>query len=144
MTRARSIGFLSMAAFLILSASFFLGGPQAKETDAAGCKDHPLFTRTQSMHIVSCELVEFDRFVFKTGKGTEAPVEGKRVDIKHQTDAGNVAPSPLAIIRNHQQAIATIGGTVQHEDQRYTILKATKDGKEIWAQVDPASATGMA
>jgi OOP family OmpA-OmpF porin len=138
MTRARSIVFLFMAVFIISPASLLSAAPQAKEPDAAGCKDHPLFTRMQNMYIVLCKMVEFDRFVFKTGKGTEAPVEGKRFDIKYQTDAGNAAPSPLAIIRNHQQAIAKIGGTVQYEDQRYTILKATKDGKEIWAQVDTA------
>ncbi len=138
MTHARSVGFLSVAALLIASASLSSSAPQAKEPDAAGCKDHPLFTRMQNMHIVSCRMVEFERVVFKTGKGTEAPVEGKRFDIKYQTNAGNVAPSPLAIIRNHQQAIAAIGGTVQYEDQRYTVLKATKDGTEIWAQVDTA------
>jgi len=49
-----------------------------------------------------------------------------------------VAPSPLAIIRNHQQAIAAIGGTTVWEDVRYTTLKVSKDGKEIWAQVDTA------
>jgi len=138
MTRARSIVFLFMAASLIAPASLLSAAQQAKDPDAAGCKDHPLFTRMQNMHIMTCKTVEFERVVFKTGKGTEAPVEGKRSDIKYQTDAGNVAPSPLAIIRNHQQAIAKIGGTVQYEDQRYTVLKTSKDGKEIWAQVDTA------
>jgi hypothetical protein len=68
-------------------------------------------------------------FAFKTGKGTEATVEGKRFDIRYTTTAGNTAPSPLAIIRNHQQAIAKIGGTMQYEDQRYTILKVASEGK---------------
>ncbi len=53
-----------------------------------------------------------------------------------------MAPSPLAIIRNHQQAIAAIGGTMQYEDPRYTILKVTRDGKEVWAQVDTAWGKG--
>jgi OOP family OmpA-OmpF porin len=92
----------------------------------------------QNMRIVSCKAVEFERVAFKTGKGTEALVEGRRFDIKYQTDAGQAAPSPLAIIRNHQQAIARIGGAVQYEDQRYTVLKVSRDGKEIWAQVDTA------
>jgi OOP family OmpA-OmpF porin len=127
-----------MAAFLFVPVFLLSAAPQAKEPDAAGCKDHPLFTRMQNMHIVLCKTVEFERIVFKTGKGTEAPVEGKRFDIKYQTDAGNAAPSPLAIIRNHQQAIAKIGGTVQYEDQRYTVLKVSRDGKEIWVQVDTA------
>ena len=92
----------------------------------------------QNMYIVSCKVSDFERFVFKTGKGTEVPVEGKRVDIRYRTNTGSAAPSPLAIIRNHQQAIAKIGGVVMFEDQRYTILKVSKDGKEIWVQVDTA------
>jgi OmpA-OmpF porin, OOP family len=139
MIRPQSISLtLFMASFLIAPASRLFPAPQAKAPDAAGCADHPLFTRMQNMRIVSCKAVDFERFVFKTGKGTEAPIEGKRFDIKYQTDTGGVAPSPLAIIRNHQQAIAKIGGSVQFEDQRYTILKVSKDGKEIWTQVDTA------
>lgn len=129
-----------MAALLVTSASVLSSAPQTKESDAAGCKDHPLFTRMQNMRIVSCKMAEFDQFVFKTGtgKGTDVPVEGKRFEIRYRPVAGSVAPSPLAIIRNHQQAIAAIGGTVQFEDPRYTYLKAAKDGREIWAQVDTA------
>jgi OOP family OmpA-OmpF porin len=138
MIRTRSFAFLFMAVFLIALASLVFAVQQSKEPDSAGCKDHPLFTRMQNMHITLCRTVEFERFVFKTGKGTETGVEGKRFDIKYQTDAGNVAPSPLAIIRNHQQAIAKIGGTTLYEDQRYTVLRVSKDGKEIWTQVDTA------
>ena len=86
-------------------------------------------------------MVEFDRFAFKTGKGTEVPVEGKRFDIRYRINTGGVAPSPLAIVRNHQQAIARIGGTSQFEDPRYAILKVINDGKEVWTQVDTSSRT---
>jgi hypothetical protein len=79
-------------------------------------------------------MVEFDRVVFKTGKGTEAPVEGKRFDMKDQIRAA-VVPCPLAIIRSHHQAIAPIGGTVQFDDQRDTVLKASRGGREIRAQI---------
>lgn len=142
MTRNRSMTFLSVAIALVLSASLSSGAPQAADQDARGCKDHPLFTRMQNMRIVLCTMVEFDKFDFKTGKGTSVPVEGKRFDIKYQIHAGGVAPSPLAIIRNHQQAIGAIGGTVAYEDQRYTIVKLAKDGKEVWAQVDTAWSRG--
>ncbi len=121
--------------FLFLTTCLYAG---AGEPDAAGCSDHPLFTRMQNMRIVLCKTVKFDSFKFKTGKGTETVVEGKRFDIKYQTIAGNEYPGPLAIIRNHQQAITKIGGTVLFEDPRYTWLKVVKDGKEIWAQVDTA------
>jgi OmpA-OmpF porin, OOP family len=138
MTRSRSIEVLLMAVLVTASASHIFSAPQAKDADSKGCTDHPLFTRMQNMHIVSCKLIEFDRFVFKTGKGTPAPVEGKRFDIRYQINSGGAAPSPLAILRNHQQAIAKIGGTGQFEDKRYAILKVTNDGKEIWTQVDTA------
>jgi len=54
MIRARSIAFLSMAAFLIASAFLLFAAPQAKEPDTAGCKDHPLFTRMQNMPGIQC------------------------------------------------------------------------------------------
>jgi OOP family OmpA-OmpF porin len=142
MTRARLSPYFAIAILLVVSTTLLYGFPQAKSPDAAGCTDHPLFTRMQNMRIVLCKAVEFDRFVFKTGKGTEAAVEGKRFDIKYQIDTGGTAPTPLAIIRNHQQAIAKIGGTAVSEDQRYTVVKVTKDGKEIWAQVDTAWGRG--
>lgn len=136
MTQARLLRVVFAVALLIPS---FLA--RAAEPDAAGCKDHPLFTRMQNMRIVTCKMVDFDRFAFKNGK-TTTPIEGKRFEIKYQTIAGAVPPSPLAIIRNHQRAIAAIGGTTQFEDARYTILKVTKGGKEIWAQVDTAWGKG--
>lgn len=136
--RTPSARFIAAAAFLLASASLLSGAPQAKESDAAGCKDHPLFTRMQNTHIVSCKVAEFEQFVFKTGKATTTAVEGRKVDVRYRINTGNTAPSPLAIIRNHQQAIAAIGGTVRYEDQRYTILSVTKDNKEVWAQVDTA------
>ena len=142
MNRALATFFLFVTASLIASGSLLCAAPQAKEPDATGCNDHPLFTRMQNMRIAMCKTVDFDRVVFKTGKATQVAVEGKRVDIRYQANAGITAPSPLAIIRNHQQAIARIGGTMQYEDQRYTTLKVSKDGKEIWAQVDTAWGRG--
>jgi OmpA-OmpF porin, OOP family len=143
MTRARSIAFLSMAIVLIITTAPIFAAPQATETDVAGSKDHPLFTRMQNMFIAVYKTVEFEREEFRTGKGNQTtPVEGKRFEIRYQTKTGNIAPSPLAIIRNHQEAIKRIGGTVMYEDQRYTVLKVSRDGKEIWAQVDTAWGKG--
>jgi len=136
MTRSRSIGLLLTTVLGILALPAFAAA-QAKDADARDCKDHPLLTRMQNMHIVSCKTVEFDQFAFKTAKGTET-VEGKRVEIRYQINAGSVAPSPLAIIRNHQQAIAKIGGAGQFEDRRYATLKVASEGKDVWTQVDTA------
>lgn len=139
MKHSHSVVFLIVVAFLIASAlPINAATQQVKEPDASGCSDHPLFTRMLNMRLVSCKTIAFDSAKFKTGKGTEAVVEGKRFDIKYQTITGNEYPGPIAILRNHQQAITNIGGTVLFEDPRYTWLKVAKDGKEIWAQVDTA------
>ncbi len=138
MNRVRSLGFLSIGTLFVVSASLVSSARQATERDAAGCQDHPLFTRMLNMRIVSCKVSEFDRFAFKTGKGSETPVEGRRFEVKYTTASGSMPPSPVAIIRNHQQAIGAIGGATQYEDARYTTLKVSKDGREIWVQVDTA------
>jgi outer membrane protein OmpA-like peptidoglycan-associated protein len=96
----------------------------------------------QNMRVVSCRNVDFDRFVFKSGKAETTPVEGKFTEIRYTIHTGGTAPSPVAIIRNHQQAIQSIGGAVKFEDGRYTILSVTKDGREVWAQVDTAWGKG--
>jgi OmpA-OmpF porin, OOP family len=132
---------LLITAFLITSVPLLCGAPQAKIPDKAGCQDHPLFTRMLDMRIEVCRTVAFDRFAFKTGKTAETPVEGKRFEVRYKSDAA-VAPSPLQIIRNHQQAIAKIGGRTVYEDQRYAIFKIAKDGNEVWAQLDTAWGKG--
>jgi outer membrane protein OmpA-like peptidoglycan-associated protein len=134
MAHVRLTRVVFVSGLMVAAASALAGSPQ----DKPGCTDHPLVTRMQNMHIVVCRSYDFDRFVFKTGKTTDTAVEGKRFEIRYQADTGATPPSVLAIIRNHQQALAQIGGSTQFEDQRYTNLKLTKDGKEVWVQVDTA------
>ena len=137
MPRLRSV--LLPCALVMCLAPLAAAEPQK---DAAGCKDHPLFTRMPDMYVVSCKASDFDRATFKTGKATQENVEGRKLEIRYALPAGPPPPSPLAIIRNHQQAIAAIGGTTTWEDNRYTTLKVAKDGKEIWTQVDTAWGRG--
>ncbi|MFZ5774234.1 MAG: OmpA family protein [Thermodesulfobacteriota bacterium] len=139
MQRSGHIVSLLVAAFLFLAALPLHAAPQQ---DAAGCSDHPLFTRMDNMRLTYCKTLPFASFKFKTGKNSDTPVEGRYFEIKYQIQDGFAPPSPLAIIRNHQQAIAAIGGATLYEDQRYTWLKVVKDGKEIWAQVDTAWGKG--
>jgi outer membrane protein OmpA-like peptidoglycan-associated protein len=143
MTRTSIAGAIALAVFAFASFDA-VASPQSKDADAANCKDHPLFTRMQDMHIATCKQAEFDRAVFKTGKGrgTDTAVEGRRFEIRYIANTGATPPTPVAILRNHQQAIKAIGGTVAFEDQRYTTLSLSKDGREIWAQVDTAWGRG--
>jgi OmpA-OmpF porin, OOP family len=115
---------------------------RAQEVDVKGSQDHPLLTRMANTYISVYKMAEFDRFVFKTGPKTTEPVEGRKFEIRYVTKQGSVPPTPIAVIRNHQQAIAKIGGSMVYEDQRYATLKVTKDGKSIWVQVDTAWGRG--
>ena len=110
----------------------------AQAGDKAGCKDHPLITRMPGMVIATCTTAEFDRFVFKTGKAVTETVEGRKVEMRYQITKGQPDPSKLSIIRNHQQALAAIGGTTRFEDARYTTVNVNRDGKDVWVQVDTA------
>lgn len=133
MTRFPSRLVILTSALVALGAS-----PSFAQPDAAGCQDHPLVTRMQNMRITTCKTVEFDKFAFKTGKATQESVEGRRFEARYQIATGQQAPAKLAIIRNHQDAIKAIGGTVKFEDDRYTILNVAKGGKDVWVQVDTA------
>ncbi|HEX8029285.1 MAG TPA: OmpA family protein [Vicinamibacterales bacterium] len=129
----------SYAAVTLLASLVFASPSFAQPTDdKAGCQDHPLVTRMPGMRIITCTTVDFDRFVFKTGKATTEPVEGRRVELRYQIEKGQPDPGKLSILRNHQQALAAIGGVMKYEDARYTVLNVVKNGKDAWIQVDTA------
>ncbi len=138
MTVYRSIFSRTTAAAFIIFLILLSLTPQAMAADATNCTDHPLFTRMNKMNIEKCRTSEFIKFDFKTGSKAVESVEGRLFEIRYKIETGNTAPSALAIIRNYQQACAKIGGKMLFEDSRYTTLKISKDGKEVWAQVDTA------
>lgn len=135
MFRTRSLLFLLVFACFLISAN-------AQEVDVKGSQDHPLLTRMQNMYISVYKTSEFDQFAFRTGPKTTEPVEGRRFEIRYVTKTGFTPPTPIAIIRNHEQAIAKIGGSTVYQDQRYATLKVVKDAKEVWVQVDTAWGKG--
>lgn len=122
----------------ILLAAF----PLLAKPDKPGSKDNPLLTRMQNTYIENYRTNPFDKFSFKVATGKVTPVEGKLTEIRYKTDDGIEAPTPTAILRNHQQAIRKVGGTVLFEDNRFTTLKVTKGGLETWIQVDTAWGRG--
>lgn len=129
---------LSIAYLSILTCCFAI----AAEPDAHGCKDHVLFTRMPGYHIVDCKDIDFDRYTFYAEKGKKVDVEGHYTMIRYKADKDVKAASPLTVIRNYQNAIKSIGGKVLFEDQRYTTLYYSKNGKDIWAQIDTAWGAG--
>ena len=120
----------------VLSLSIAAAPGAAQQKDAPNCKDHPLLTRIPDYWIQACTLKQFDSYAFSIGKGKTAPVEGQFTNIRYQPPASlTTKPSTLQLLRNVENAVKQIGGTVVATDQSKETLKLTKDGKELWIEV---------
>jgi len=120
---------------VILMSSFAFA---QEKKDAKGCKDHPLFTRMPGTYINDCKSSEFDGRDWHdpdTQGKTKVRVEGKYYYIEYFNQKEYEGKrSNLQVIRNYQNAMKKIGGSV-YGDNWWTYTKLLKDGKEIWAYV---------
>jgi outer membrane protein OmpA-like peptidoglycan-associated protein len=124
-----------MSALIFLLAT----GVAAQQPDSKGCKDHPLFpTRMPEYRIGNCKVEDFGVYEFYATKGPKTPVEGKFTFITYNfTGQRTNEPSGLAIVRNYENAIKKVGGTIlQSDPQRWVNGKIVKDGQETWVQVE--------
>ena len=110
------------------------------EPDAEGCKDHPLFTRMAGYRIANCETKEFDSYEFQTGSGKSVKVEGRRTQIAYTIQEGATKPGRPQVLRNYENAVKAIGGAVLASvDDAVVTLRAARDGKEYWVEVNAYS-----
>lgn len=124
-----------MNAMLLLLAS----GAAAQQPDQPGCKDHPLFpTRMPDYRIANCKVEDFGVYEFFATKGPKTPVEGKFTFITYAfTGQRANEPSGLAVVRNYENAIKKVGGTILQSDPvRWVNGKIVKDGQEVWVQAE--------
>jgi len=130
---------LVSAAFLLMTVAS--AGGQA---DKAGCQDHPLFpSRMPEYRLEACKVEDFGVYEFFSMKGAKTPVEGKFTFITYSFTGQRVnEPSGLAVIRNYENALKKVGGTIlQSDPQRWVNGKIVKDGQEIWAQIEKGNGT---
>lgn len=122
------------AVFVFLSATFVALPARAQKADAAGCKDHAILNRIPDYWIEACTLKQFDAYEFASGKG-KTRVEGQFTNLRYQPPP-NLSPKPstLQVLRNVENAVKKIGGTVQATDASKETFKLAKDGKEIWIE----------
>ena len=108
----------------------------AQQKDDVNCKDHPLFTRMPDSWIHSCKQKEFDAYAFTVAKGKTEQVEGQLWQISYYPQAKAVSkPSELQILRNFENAVKKLGGTLLYSEKTKETLRLTKDGKEVWVEV---------
>jgi outer membrane protein OmpA-like peptidoglycan-associated protein len=146
---------------LVFAAVLCLPSAVAAQTDAAGCKDHPLFNRMPDHYIARCEQSPFEMRRFPIGPATDSKppklveVEGQWTAIAYRPAEGGTKASPLQIQRNFENAAKAAGGTVEgsypawckvYLDESFKLgnsctgngstLKFTRDGKEAWVFVN--------
>jgi OOP family OmpA-OmpF porin len=124
-----------IAVFAILP--FLLSGiAPAQEPDAEGSKDHPLFSRMPNFYIRDYEEKEFDRYEFQSAADKTTAVEGHYYKIAYNLQGGAKTPSQLQIMRNYENAVKKVGGTVLWDNgESQATMKLVREGKEIWAFV---------
>jgi len=129
------------SAVLVLGSLILAGGLlAAQQPDQAGCSDHPLFpTRMPNYRIAACKVEDYGVYEFWTKNArVKVPVEGKFTFITYRfTGAGGTEPSGLAVVRNYENAIRKVGGTIQETVPNWWVnAKIVKDGNEAWAQAE--------
>ena len=110
----------------------------AQQQDQPGCKDHPLFpTRMPEYRLADCKVEDFGFYEFQSVKGPKTRVEGKFTFLNYAyTGKREAEPSGLAVVRNYENAIRKVGGTIlQSDPQRWVNGKIIKDGQEAWFEV---------
>jgi len=108
----------------------------AQQKDDPNCKDHPLFNRMPNSWIHGCTHKEFDAHAFTIGKGKTEQVEGQLWQITYYPQATlKSKPSELQILRNFENAVKKLGGTVLFSEKARETMRLVNDGKEVWVEV---------
>jgi OOP family OmpA-OmpF porin len=130
--KLRFVVFVGCLLAILAAADYSL----AQETDAEGCKDHPLFTRMKSYYITNCEK-NFDAVEFTIADGKTETVEGDKTVIDYGLKEGAQTPSALQIIRNYQAAVKSAGGATLYQDANggTATFKLVKNNREIWVSI---------
>ncbi len=107
----------------------------AQETDAEGCKDHPMLSRMKNFYLESCDK-NFDAQEFILKDGTNKSLEGDKYYLRYQLRENAERPSALQIRRNYENAIKGIGGEVVLSADENATFRVVKGGKETWVRLD--------
>ncbi len=106
------------------------------QKDAVNCADHPLFTRMPESWIHGCSQKSFDAHAFPIAKDKTERVEGRKWTINYYPQAAaKEKPSELQILRNFENAVGKIGGTVVFADKSKETFRIARDGKEFWVDL---------
>jgi len=123
---------------LFLAASLGLAATAFAEPDRKGCTDPALFpVRMPGYYIVDCKSAEFDAYEFKLPNARKQRQEGKYTFVTYQIERGKQEPGAVAVVRNYEEALKKIGGTVANTVPNWWVNgSVVLDGKEVWAEAE--------
>jgi outer membrane protein OmpA-like peptidoglycan-associated protein len=109
----------------------------AAQSDVEGSKDPALFTRMPGWYINQYEENEFASYEFTGDKGAVVVVEGHKIKMGYTWAGEKKKPSSLQVIRNYENALKKIGGSVPYrKSDDFITMKVVKNGKETWAEIN--------
>jgi outer membrane protein OmpA-like peptidoglycan-associated protein len=121
---------------MVMAGVLLAAGLAGAESDAEGSKDPPLFTRMPGWYINQYEENEFASHDFTGDKGNSVTVEGHKIAVSYTWGGTGKKPSSLQVVRNYENALKKIGGTVPYRKGDFFLtLKLVKNGKETWAEI---------
>jgi len=110
----------------------------ANAQDTKGSSDHPLFpNRMPGYSISNYQQQEFSSYSFRTRPPQN--VEGRYTRIHYYLKDTKQHPGGLAIRRNYEDAVKAVGGEVVYSDNNLSVMKATHNGLEVWAEVQAST-----
>jgi len=125
---------------LLLLALLCVSTSAAAKSDKPGCVDHSLFpTRMPDYFIADCKTSEFEMYEFFKLNDPRHPQseEGKFTTITYRINDGKTEQTALAVVRNYENAIKKIGGTIENSDPKRRMNgKVVVDGREVWMEAE--------
>jgi len=109
--------------------------PALAQEDVPGSTDHTLLSRMPGFFISDYDEKDFDQADFKSSKGDDIQINGRKFHIEYDIKDGEKAPSEIQIIRNYENAIEKIGGSTVFKVPEETWLTVEKEGKITWVYV---------
>ena len=116
----------------VLAALLLPASAAAQQQDMKGCKDHPLFTRMEGYWIRNCSETQYDEKVFDVGGGKKETIGGRVWTARYLVRTGQQKASEVQILRNFDNAVQALGGTVLASPKSRRTMKVARDGKEFW------------
>lgn len=115
-----------------------IGATASYAQDVPNSSDHPLFPNRMPGYSISVYQQQgFSSYSFRT-KPPQV-VEGKYTRIHYYLKDPQQNPGGLAIRRNYENAIKSVGGEVVYSDDNVSVMKAMRDGVEVWAEVQAST-----